>query len=231
MDWFWRGWFYSTDACDIAIDTIKHAVPDITAVPRRTEDTIVKVALERPYVNEFEDISKIRNKEDKNIKFIVDQDTSLQDFYYKYDRGMVAYDTTKYDRLLKATQEPMGEDGAKYEGKHLYEISFSNKGGLMMPIIIQWEYKDGTKEIERIPAQVWRKNEKALVKTFAKNKEVASITLDPYKETADIDESNNVWGKEMPASRFELFKNKKGVKPAPNNNPMQKAMQKNNGRA
>ena len=231
LDWFWRGWFYSTDACDIAIDTIKHAVPDITAVPRRTEDTIVKVALERPYVNEFEDISKIRNKEDKNIKFIVDQDTSSQDFYYKYDRGMVAYDTTKYDRLLKATQEPMGEDGAKYEGKHLYEISFSNKGGLMMPIIIQWEYKDGTKEIERIPAQVWRKNEKALVKTFAKNKEVASITLDPYKETADIDESNNVWGKEMPASRFELFKNKKGVKPAPNNNPMQKAMQKNNGRA
>ena len=95
-----------------------------------------------------------------------------------------------------------------------------------MPIILKWEYADGTSEIQRIPAQVWRKNEGKLTKAFLKDKEVSSVTLDPYRETADIDESNNVWGKEMPASKFDLFKQKNGVKRDPGPNPMQKAMSK-----
>lgn len=226
LDWFWRGWFYSTDACDISIDTIKHSVPDIDAEPSRTEETVMKTALQKPMVNEFEDISKIRNREDKNIKFAVDQDTSLQDFYYKYDRGLVEYDTAKYDRVIKPTVEKLGEDGQKYANRHAYEITFSNKGGLVMPIILKWEYADGTSEIERIPAQIWRKNEVSLTKAFFKDKEVKSVTLDPYRETADIDETNNVWGKEMPASKFDMFKQKKGVKMDPGPNPMQKAKQK-----
>jgi len=72
----------------------------------------------------------------------------------------------------------------------MYEITFSNKGGLVMPIILEWTYKEGSKEIERIPAQVWRKNEKSVIKAFMKDKEVASIKLDPYRETADVEESN-----------------------------------------
>ena len=226
LDWFWRGWFYSTDACDMSIDTIKHSIPDINAEPSRTEDYVMKTPLAKPQVNAYEDISKIRNKEDKNIKFVVDQDTSLQDFYYKYDRGLVEYDTTKYERVIRPNTEKLGEAGAKYADKHAYEISFSNKGGLIMPIILKWEYADGTSEVERIPAQIWRKNEKSLVKTFIKDKEVSSVTLDPFRETADIDESNNTWGKEMPASRFNLYKQKKGVKNDPGPNPMQKAKQK-----
>lgn len=226
LDWFWRGWFYSTDACDISIDTIKHAVPDINAEPARKEDFVMKTPLAKPQVNEYDDISKIRNREDKNIKFVVDQDTSLQDFYYKYDRGLVEYDTTKYDRVISPTTEKLGEEGKKYEQKHVYEITFSNKGGLVMPIILKWEYADGTSEIQRIPAQVWRKNEAKLTKAFLKDKEVTSVTLDPFRETADIDESNNVWGKEMPASKFDLFKQKNGVKRDPGPNPMQKAMNK-----
>ena len=114
----------------------------------------------------------------------------------------------------------------KYAGKHLYEVSFSNKGGLVMPIIIEWTYKDGTKEIERIPAQIWRKNEKNVIKTFLKDKEVASIKLDPYKETADIDESNNSFGDFKEPSKFKVFKQKMNVTPAPGINPMQKAMEK-----
>ena len=68
------------------------------------------------------------------------------------------------------------------QDKNMYELTFSNKGGLVMPIIIEWTYKDGTKEIERIPAQVWRQNENKVVKTFIKNKEVASINWIRYRK-------------------------------------------------
>ena len=95
-----------------------------------------------------------------------------------------------------------------------------------MPIILEWTFKDGTKEIERIPAQVWRKNEKNVTKTFMKDKEVASIKLDPYKETADIDESNNTFGSIKEPSKFKLFKQKQNVIQAPGINPMQKAKEK-----
>ena len=79
-----------------------------------------------------------------------------------------------------------------------------------MPIIIEWTYKDGTKEIERIPAQVWRLNENKVVKTFIKNKEVASIKLDPLRETADIN-GNNSWNTMPEPSKFTIFKQKAGA--------------------
>ena len=227
LDWFWRGWFYGTDACDISIDTVKHAIPDVTAIPPQTKDTTVYRSLPKPSVNPFEDISKIRNKEDKNIKFETDKDTALRDFYWRYDREQEKYDTTKYPVVLKPQTEALDDVGRqKYGSKNLYEISFTNKGGLPMPIILEWTYKDGTKEIERIPAQVWRKNEKNVIKTFVKDKEVASIKLDPYKETADIDESNNTYGDIKPPSKFKVFKQKQNVTPPAGINPMQKAQEK-----
>jgi len=92
-----------------------------------------------------------------------------------------------------------------------------------MPLIIEWTYKDGTKELERIPAQVWRKNESHLTKIFVKDKEVQSIKLDPNRETADIDESNNSWPVVQTESKFEIFKAKQlGPRAIPQaNNPMQ----------
>jgi hypothetical protein len=227
LDWFWRGWFYGTDACDIAIDTVRHAVPDVTAVPALQKDSTVLRNLPKPAVNSFEDLSKIRNKEDKNIVFETDRDTSLRDFYWKYDREMEKYDSTKYPVQIRPQTEALDEAGRqKYGSKNLYEITFSNKGGLAMPIIIEWSYKDGTKEIERIPAQVWRLNEKKVIKTFMKDKEVASIKLDPYKETADIDVSNNTFGNIKEPSKFQLFKQKQNVVQPPGINPMQKAQEK-----
>ena len=97
-----------------------------------------------------------------------------------------------------------------------------------MPIIIEWTYKDGTKEIDRIPAQVWRMNEGSVTKFFMKDKEVASIKLDPYKETADIDESNNTWGGvTSEPSRFQVFKQKQLARgQGIGTNPMQKAQEK-----
>jgi len=229
LDWFWRGWFYGTDACDIAIDTIKHSVADVNAVPAQVNDTTIMQSLARPQVNPREelDISKLRNKQDKSIVFETDKDTALRDFYWKYDREIEKYDSTKYPVLQRAQTEALDEEGRKkYGNKNMYEITFSNKGGLVMPLIIEWTYKDGTKEIERIPAQVWRKNENKVIKTFMKDKEVASVKLDPYRETADVDENNNTYGDIKPPSKFKVFKQKQNVPPGGAINPMQKAQEK-----
>ncbi|MCX8019007.1 MAG: M1 family metallopeptidase [Chitinophagaceae bacterium] len=232
LDWFWRGWFYSTDACDISLDTVKVAVPDLSADPPAREERIIKRPADKPILPEYDDISRQRNREDKSIVFETDRDTTLRDFYWRYGRGLEPYDSTLKEIRIPANRpEPLTEEEKKlYAGKYMYELTFSNKGGLVMPIIIEWTYKDGTKETDKIPAQVWRLNEKKVVKTFIKNKEVASIRLDPNRETADIDESNNVWNTLPPPSRFTLFKqNQSGGRRAMGSqegNPMQRAMEK-----
>jgi Peptidase family M1 domain len=228
LDWFWRGWFYGTEACDISLDTVKYAKADVNGVPQ--EGRTMSRKLPKPDRNAFEDISKIRNQEDKNIQFATDKDTSTHDFYWRYDRDMEQYDTSSYTVNMPAATETLTEEQKmKYSNKHFYELSFSNKGGLVMPIIVEWTYKDGTKEIDRIPAQVWRLNEKKVTKFFMKDKEVASLKLDPMHETADIDESNNTWGNMPEPSKFQVFKQKTDAARgagAGGINPMQKAQEK-----
>jgi len=211
LDWFWRGWFYSIDPCDIAIDTVKHAVYDASAAaPTPRNMSGMQRGLDKPAVNAFEDISKIRNRTDKSIVFLTDSDTTLRDFYWRYDRGIEPYDT--------ATKQPVpnfgtpivlsDEEKAKYADANLYEITFLNKGGLVMPIIVEFTFEDGSKETKRIPAQIWRKNENKVTKVFYTNKKAVSIKLDPMRETADIDENNNSWPKVAEPSKFTLFKTK-----------------------
>jgi hypothetical protein len=209
LDWFWRGWFYSTDACDISLDTVKYAVADTSSANVGTaRTTTMRRAADKPLVNSFEDISKIRNRTDTSIVFATDADTTLRDFYWRYARGLEPYDTSRREMTMGGgTPESMTEEEKnKYANLHQYELTFSNKGGLVMPIIIEWTYKDGSKETEKIPAQVWRLNEKKVIKSFVKEKEVASIKLDPMRETADIDESNNSWRNMPTPSRFTVFK-------------------------
>ncbi len=212
LDWFWRGWFFSTEACDISLDTVKYARPDLAAQPNATNEMTVKRSADKPSVPTFDDISKIRNREDKNIKFQTDADTTIRDFYWRYARGLEPYDTSKIEIKIPGNK-PEGLTDAekeKYGNKNMYELTFSNKGGLVMPIVIEWTYKDSTKEVERIPAQVWRLNENKVIKTFVKDKEVASIKLDPLRETADINESNNSWNTIPEPSKFTIFKQTQG---------------------
>ena len=232
LDWFWRGWFYGTEVCDISLDTVKHAKPDLDAVPSETKETTVKQSVAKPVTPAYDDIARIRNREDKNVKFKTDTDTTLRDFYWRYDRGIEKYDTNRFDVTIPGFKpEPLTtEEKEKYANKNMYELTFSNKGGLVMPIIIEWTYKDGTKEVERIPAQVWRLNENKVIKTFTKDKEVASVKLDPYRETADINESNNSWNTIAVPSKFTIFKGRQAGGPrsgaGQNGNPMQKAEEK-----
>ena len=218
LDWFWRGWFYGIDPVDIAIDTVKHAVYDASATAQgggmggRRGGMMYggggPRGLDKPLLNDFEDISKLRNRNDKSIVFLVDADTSLRDFYWRYDRGLEPYDSvTKLPAPNFPAPEAMTDaEKAKYADVHLYEISFLNKGGLVMPIIVEFTFEDGTKEVNKISAQIWRHNENKVTKVYLTNKKAVSIKLDPMRETADIDETNNSWPNVVEPSKFSLFK-------------------------
>jgi hypothetical protein len=234
LDWFWRGWFYSTDVCDIALDTVKYAKADVDSKPMESPENKIKRGVDKPQVPSFDDLSKIRNRKDSTIVYETDRDTTLRDFYWRYARGIEPYDTAKYEITIPAMkgEELTPEEKEKYGNRHMYELTFSNKGGLVMPIILEWTYADGTTEYEKIPAQVWRLNESKVIKTFLKNKEVKSVKLDPYRETADINESNNGWNTISAPSKFSVFKqNMNGPRrgaPGIGGNPMQRAQEKEN---
>ncbi len=232
LDWFWRGWFYNTDPVDISLDTVKWSVVNTDVQePKTTEERTTTIPVAKPIQNSYEDISKIRNREDKSIVFATDADTSLRDFYWRYDRGLAKLDTTAFVITTPASTSEVytPEEKTKIAGeKRFYELTMSNKGGLVMPIIIEWTYKDGTKEIDRIGVNVWRKNENKVIKSFLKDKEVVSVKLDPNRETADIDEKNNTWPVVQEPSKFQLFKGKtenRGRRNMPGGtNPMQKGL-------
>jgi hypothetical protein len=94
---------------------------------------------------------------------------------------------------------------ASLENKNIYEVTFKNEGGLVSPLIIEWTFKDGSKELETIPAEIWRTNENAVTKVFIKSKEVINIVVDPTLETSDVDIRNNTFPKRS-TSKFNSFK-------------------------
>jgi len=216
LDWFWRGWYYGTEPVDITIDSVKWF---------RLDANKNMASMKAP---EFETISKVRNREDKNLIYYTNTDTTLRDYYY-YNRNADA----KMFQDMAQQQLDAQKDNANYaawEDKHFYELQFSNKGGMVMPIIVEWTFKDGSKEVDRIPVGIWKLNEQKVTKLFVKDKEVVSIKLDPMRETADINESNGMWPvREMP-SRFQLFKGASAISGlgaprggGPSTNAMQKA--------
>ena len=145
LDWFWRGWFYTTDVTDIGIKSVK----------------------------------KYHTKVNGDaIDFIEDKTIGL------------GFGTDKNTK-----------------SKFHYEITYNKPGGLVMPIIVHFSYTDGTSERKIYPAQIWRYNDKEVTKVFSSRKEISKITIDPYQETADVDQSNNSWPKEK-KNKFEKFKSK-----------------------
>jgi len=220
LDWFWRGWFYDIEPVDISVDTVKA----FTVVKGNRMPIYNDTLYTYPKAKEFEFITQIRNKE-AGLKSLVDIDTTLRDFYYHYKQKEITKEVkNRFDEI-----EPISDTAiSKYANKFIYEIKFSNKGGLVSPLIIQFNYSDGSSDIERIGAYVWRKNEYEVTKTFMKNKKVASIILDPMRETCDINERNNTWNIKAEPNKFDLFKSKatKTRGQSTGDNPMQKAKQK-----
>lgn len=195
LDWFWRGWFYDIEPVDISIDSVKIRVTDV-------KTTLFEARYYMQNKDIEESVTKFKNRM-SGMQFLVDRDTSLRDFYYNYN-------LESNNKKIRYKPEPAPPELQKsLDSTYLYEVHFSNKGGMVMPIILRWNYVDGTYEDERLSVQIWRKNENQVVKTFIRNKQVKSIQLDPFKETADINISNNYWNEMEPPSRFELFKSQK----------------------
>ena len=233
LDWFWRGWFYDIQPVDISLDSVRA----FTVGGEGAVELVAPVSLEgqdeRPERTAVTDaIYQLRNRQ-SGMHFLVDQDTSLRDFYYYYKpekKAPASTASTGGSRRGGPGLDKVPEsDLKKYAGNFYYELTLSNKGGLVMPLIIQWNYTDGTSETEYIHAYIWRKNEAQIKKTFLKTKEVASIVIDPFKETADIDETNQSWPTLAHPSRFELYKSRNTARGSNNQgNPMQKALQPKN---
>lgn len=201
LDWFWRGWFYTNDHCDLAMGSVKHFKLDPEDPTKRME-----IALEERKTAP-RNISEIRNE--KEIKQTYNEkDPTLDDFYTTYDAAVPnALDIKEYNDYVATLSD---EDKALLNsGLNYYEIEFKKIGGLNMPVILEFEYTDGTKHVERIPAEIWKMDTETVTKVFPSEKEVKRITLDPFLETADVDTSNNHYPPQAKADRFDMFKKSK----------------------
>jgi hypothetical protein len=184
LDWFWKGWFYTTDVVDQSIDQVKwfKMRKDQTDLEKQN----IKVAKG--------DLASNSGKNNSD-----------------FSNGPEPFTLTATDSRLNGEFRSSVDDKAimaKLEDKNLYEVTLSNKGGMVMPVIIEWTYKDGTKEIERIPAEIWRVNEQKMTKVFVKQKEVVNIVLDPNQEITDVNMKDNVFPKRPDTSKFDEFKKK-----------------------
>jgi hypothetical protein len=214
LDWFWRGWFYGTEHCDMAIEDVKWMQVD-------TQNPEVENALKKKEKEgKPKDISKVRDSE-AGWKTAVELDPELSDFYTKYDPlAVTVFDREDYDNYISKLSEE--EKKLVNSGKNLYQVTVENVGGLIMPLIFELKYVDGTSETIHIPAEIWKMNEKKVNKVFITEKEVSEILLDPLLETADCELENNYWPQRFVPSRLELFKEQqRGGGGA--ENPMQKA--------
>jgi len=181
LDWFWRGWFYTTDYVDIGVEEVKH-------YRMQTEEE----GLEKRQIS-GED--KKLNTEQKRFT------EKVNTFIFKNTEAK------EYREFKNKFNEIEMKEG--FADQNFYEVKLANKGGLVMPVIIEWSYADGSTEREKLPAEIWRKNEKEVTKVFVKFKEVVGIVIDPNKETADADTGNNQYPNVVQESRFDKFKSSK----------------------
>ena len=198
LDWFWRGWFYTNDHVDISLDQVKWF--KINTENPEIENTILKNKKEQSevYISDIRNLAAIPNT-------VSEIDSASVDFYTYYDPFLTnVLDFEDYYYYIE------GLDGEERElllsNRNYYELQFSNHGGLVMPIILEFEYISGEKEEIRIPAEIWKKNTEKISKVFILDKELSSVTLDPFLETADVNRNNNYWPPRLEPTRFQLYK-------------------------
>jgi hypothetical protein len=185
LDWFFRGWFYSTDFVDIGIEEVKQYYVSETPTAELKEVKIRKGRFGQdkgPFVYLISDKSpELASSEKKALQI---EDVKLLSDYVNQN-------------LSEAEKASLNTP------KYFYEVTFNKPGGMLMPIIVELTYDDDTKEVFKYPAQIWRKNNETAKKVFATTKAIKKIQLDPKLETADIDVTNNTWPKEAIKSKFD----------------------------
>lgn len=199
LDWFWRGWFYTTDHTDIAIENVKQ-------YSLETGDPYVdKVRRKKERKEEPESLSKIRNKK---LPKRTDQYPELKDFYNKFDDlDVTDADRKKFEAHIK--QLNAEEKKLLETDKYFYLIDLKNNGGLVMPVILKLTLEDDSTHMIRIPAEIWRLNNVSVSKLILTDKPLKNLTLDPHRETADTQLSDNEFPRTIGKSYFQLQKSKK----------------------
>jgi len=200
LDWFWRGWFFTTDHVDIAIDKVKWYRLD-------SKNPDVEFPKKKADLEEQEEfIGDVRNEVNRP-NTVVEQDPTTKDFYNTHDPfNVTSVDREEYEEYVSSLDDKEKKQ-LKFD-KNIYEIQFSSPGGLVMPIILEFTFVDNSTEKVHIPAEIWKMNHKNVSKLFIFEKELKEINLDPNLETADVDRSNNYWPPRIEKNRFTLFKEK-----------------------
>ncbi|MBB1446554.1 M1 family metallopeptidase, partial [Pseudoalteromonas sp. SG41-6] len=207
LDWFWRGWFYTTDHVDISLDKVYQLRLD-TKNPDIDYSRLRDIEADKP-TSLFVERNRAEGK-----KTWVEKNPDVTDFYDENDRFTVTNkERNSYNKFLKGLEpwERKTLERALEEDKNYYVMEFSNLGGLVMPILLELTYEDGTTEERYIPAEIWRRNYKNVQKLIVtdKNKPLVSVTVDPGWETADVDVENNNYPRRIIPSRIEVFKKEK----------------------
>ena len=207
LDWFWKGWFYSTAHTDLAID-------DVRLYNVHTNDPDIEKPLEKQ--NKDGKPKSLSSERNDPLPKRANQFPELKDFYNSFDKMEVTEaDRKSFERFAKSLNDEQRK--LLKSTQNFYVIKFSNRGGLVMPIIVQVDFEDGTNEVLRFPAEIWRRNIEEVSRLYVTAKTIKQLTLDPRLETADVDLTNNYYPPKLVKSRFKLFKGSK------QRNEMQKA--------
>lgn len=195
LDWFWRGWFYSTDHVDIAIDAVTEGTVN-------TEDPEIENLRERA---EFERSLTERRNLEAGLEYYETLNPETQDFYSANDPYTVTVRERETYEEMRGELEPFEAEALDYEG-YVYFLQFSNEGGVVMPIILEMTFEDGTTEQVRIPAEIWRYDPNQITWTYLSEKPLTQVELDPDLETADADRSDNFFPRRIEPSRLEVYR-------------------------
>ena len=192
LDWFWRGWFYGTDFVDIGVKEVKkYYVTD-----KATKEGLAM--LERYGVTDPESM---------NLVYVVEEGS--EEFSEDMKSKDMLENAPKLNEYLMDNFS--AEERAKMKSpKYFYQITFNKPGGLVMPLIVEYTYADGTTKNVTYPVQVWRKDDSEVSKAIASDKEIIKVVVDPNMETADVNLENNSWPQEAKESKFEQFKKEAG---------------------
>ena len=212
LDWFWRGWFYGTEHCDMNLKEVK-------LYKWNTRNPEVENAFKKELKDaQPADISLQRDRAEGMVTQM-DVDKDIIDFYTTYDPFKVTMlDVKDYEEYVKRLTED--EKKMINSDRYYYQVTVENVGGLIMPLIFEFEFADGTRRRFKIPAEIWKMSEPSVTKVFALDREATSIALDPQLETADVELNNNFWPARIIPTKFELFKQ---GQQRPEENPMQRA--------
>jgi hypothetical protein len=188
LDYYWRGWFYTTDVVDIGIKDVK------------------KYFVSNKPTKEMKEYMAARNITEADLPPLVYLAAEDSDNYSADLKDKKPSETSQSLQSFMMDNMSEAERSVVKEPKYFYEVTFNKPGGIPMPLIVEYSYADGTKELITYPAEIWRKSDKEVKRVLSTEKEIVGIVVDPKAETADIDTTNNTWPKAETRSEFDSFK-------------------------